>query len=242
MSLARPQTSAARIPTQERLIIALDVANAAEAQRLVQSIGDAAVIYKVGLQLFTAEGPQLVKDIVSSGKKVFLDLKLHDIPNTVAGAVKSITGLGCSFLTVHTSGGSKMLKAAVDAAAPNPLMILGVTVLTSLDDSDLAEVGQPAAREQVLRLARLALRAGCGGIVASPQEVSELRGALGETMRIVAPGIRPSGSASDDQARTATPADAIRSGADYLVVGRPITQHAEPVAATRAMLREIESA
>jgi orotidine 5'-phosphate decarboxylase subfamily 1 len=159
--------------TQDRLIVALDVPGASQARQIVQAIGDAATTYKIGKQLFTAEGPQVVRDLVSSGRKVFLDLKFHDIPNTVAGAVKSAAELGVSMLTVHASGGSKMLQAAVEAAAQSSAkpMILAVTVLTSLSESDLQEIGVSGnVLTQVLRLAALAKSAGCGGVVASAQE------------------------------------------------------------------------
>src|SRR5512141_2128444 len=161
-----------------RLIVALDVSSAAEAQRIVQAVGDSASIFKVGKQLFTAEGPQVVRDLVASGRKVFLDLKFHDIPNTVAGAVSSASALGVSMLTVHASGGSKMLKAACEgaAAAKNKPLILAVTVLTSLSDADLQEQGITAGVEsQVLRLAGLALQSGCGGVVAAAKEAANLR-------------------------------------------------------------------
>ena len=167
---------------RDRLIVALDVSSAAQARQVVQSIGDAANTYKIGKQLFTAEGPQIVRDLVASGRKVFLDLKFHDIPNTVAAAVRAAAKLNVSMLTVHASGGSKMLKAAAEAAAQSPAkpMVLAVTVLTSLSDADLAELGVPSdVQTQVLRLGSLALNAGCGGLVASAKEARELRRQLG---------------------------------------------------------------
>ena len=166
---------------QDRLIVALDVAGATQARQIVQAIGEAATTYKIGKQLFMAEGPQVVRDLVASGRKVFLDLKYHDIPNTVAAAVRSAAELGVSMLTVHASGGSKMLKAAVEAASQSPTkpMVLAVTVLTSLSDSDLQELGIAGnVLSQVLRLGALARAAGCGGLVASAQEARELRKAL----------------------------------------------------------------
>jgi orotidine-5'-phosphate decarboxylase len=231
------------MPTaRERLIVALDVATAAEAQRLTSQIGDSAGIFKVGKQLFTAEGPQVVRDLVASGRQVFLDLKFHDISNTVAGAVASAAALGVSMLTVHASGGSKMLKAAVEAAAGGP-KVIAVTVLTSLSNEDLGEIGVAGrVRDQVLRLASLALGSGCQGVVASPNEVSEIRRELGTGFDIVTPGVRPAGSAKGDQARVATPAEAIFAGATYLVVGRPITGADDPAAAAKAVLKEIEEA
>src|SRR5271165_1944049 len=189
---------------RDRLIVALDVPSASLARQLVQTIGEAAVTYKIGKQLFTAEGPQVVRDLASSGRRVFLDLKFHDIPNTVAGAVKSAAELGVSMVTVHASGGSKMLKAAVEAASQSPVppMILAVTVLTSLTDSDLMELGVSGnIQTQVLRLGALARNAGCGGLVASAREAHELRRGLGEGFAIVTPGIRPVGFAFGDQAR-----------------------------------------
>jgi len=230
---------------RDRLIVALDVASAAQARRIVQSIGEAATTYKVGKQLFTAEGPQIVRDLIASGRKVFLDLKFHDIPNTVAGAVKAASELGVSLLTVHASGGSKMLKAAAEAAAQSAArpMVLAVTVLTSLADTDLQELGISGnVATQVLRLGALARNAGCGGLVASALEARELRRELGDGFAIVTPGVRPAGTAVGDQARVVTPQDAIAAGATYLVVGRPILDAPDQAGATEAIVREIEAA
>jgi len=230
---------------RDRLIVALDVASAAQARRIVQSIGEAATTYKVGKQLFTAEGPQIVRDLIASGRKVFLDLKFHDIPNTVAGAVKAASELGVSLLTVHASGGSKMLKAAAEAAAQSAArpMVLAVTVLTSLADTDLQELGISGnVATQVLRLGALARNAGCGGLVASALEARELRRELGDGFAIVTPGVRPAGTAVGDQARVVTPQDAIAAGATYLVVGRPILDAPDQAGATEAIVREIETA
>ena len=230
---------------KDRLIVALDVPSAVQARQIVQSIGDGATTYKVGKQLFTAEGPQVVRDLVSSGRKVFLDLKFHDIPNTVAAAVRSAAELGVTMLTVHTSGGSKMLKAAVEAAAQSHAkpMVLAVTVLTSFSDTDLREIGVPGVvLTQVLRLGALARRAGCGGLVASAHEARELRRELGEGFAIVTPGVRPAGSAAGDQARVVTPRDAIAAGATHLVVGRPILESAYPAKAVADILADIEMA
>jgi orotidine-5'-phosphate decarboxylase len=224
---------------RERLIVALDVPNAKAAQDLMGRIGDSAVFYKVGLQLFTAEGPGFVAELARSGRKVFLDLKLHDIPNTVAHAVQSVRGLGASMLTVHASGGAEMLKAAVEAAGPQ-LGVLAVTVLTSLNDQRLREIGVAGrTTDQVLLLAALAQTAGCRGVVASPQEVSQLRQALGNGLAIVSPGIRPSGVDKNDQQRIATPREAIRAGASHLVVGRPISDANDPAQAVEAILAEM---
>ena len=226
--------------TRDRLIVALDVPNAAQARKLVGEVGEAAETFKIGKQLFTAEGPQVVRDLVASGRKVFLDLKFHDIPNTVAGAVASAVQLGVSMLTVHASGGSRMLKAAVEAAGSGP-MVLAVTVLTSLNDADMLEIGVSGrVRDQALRMAALARSCGCPGIVSSPIEVAEIRRELGSDFAIVTPGIRPDGSQTGDQARIATPADAIRAGATHLVVGRPITAAKDVAAAAHAVLAEIE--
>jgi orotidine-5'-phosphate decarboxylase len=231
--------------SKDRLIVALDVPGATQARQIVQAIGDAATTYKIGKQLFTAEGPQVVRDLVASGRKVFLDLKYHDIPNTVAAAVRSAAELGVSMLTVHASGGSKMLKAAVEAASQSPAkpMVLAVTVLTSLSDSDLREVGIAGdVLSQVLRLGALARAAGCGGVVASAQEARELRRALGEGLAIVTPGVRPAGSSAGDQARVVTPKDAIAAGATYLVVGRPILDAPDPAKAAQQIADEIAAA
>ena len=230
---------------RDRLIVALDVPSASQARQIVQTIGEAALTYKIGKQLFTAEGPQVVRDLVSSGRKVFLDLKFHDIPNTVAGAVKSAAELGVSMVTVHASGGSKMLKAAVDAASQSAARptVLAVTVLTSLSDSDLQELGVSGnMASQALRLGTLARNARCGGLVASAQEARVLRRELGEGFAIVTPGIRPVGSASGDQARVGTPADAIAAGATYLVVGRPILDAPNPAKAAEEIVTDIEQA
>jgi orotidine-5'-phosphate decarboxylase len=233
--------------SQDRLIVALDVPGATQARQIVQTIGDAATTYKIGKQLFTAEGPQVVRDLVASGRKVFLDLKYHDIPNTVAAAVRSAAELGVSMMTVHASGGSKMLRAAVEAASQSPAktkpMVLAVTVLTSLSDSDLLELGIAGdVLSQVLRLGALARAAGCGGLVASAQEARELRKALGEDFAIVTPGVRPAGASAGDQARVVTPKDAIAAGATYLVVGRPILEAPNPAQAAQQIADEIAAA
>ena len=227
---------------KDRLIIALDVSRASEAQKIVTEVGEAASTYKVGKQLFTAEGPQVVRDLVASGRKVFLDLKFHDIPNTVAGAVKSAAGLNVSMLTVHASGGSKMLRAAAEATSQSSSkpLILAVTVLTSMSDQDLQELGLPVGvADQVLRLAGIARNAGIGGIVASAHEAAALRRDLGTGFAIVTPGVRPAGAEAGDQARVVTPADAIRAGATHIVVGRPITGDPNPAQAAKEILEEM---
>jgi orotidine-5'-phosphate decarboxylase len=230
---------------RDRLIVALDVSSATQARQITQSIGESASTYKIGKQLFTAEGPQIVRDLVASGRKVFLDLKFHDIPNTVAGAVKEATKLGVSMLTVHASGGRKMMKAAAEAAAQSAAkpMVLAVTVLTSLADADLEELGIAGnVQTQVLRLGSLALNAGCGGLVASALEAGELRRELGNDFAIVTPGVRPAGTAIGDQARVLTPKQAIAAGATYLVVGRPILDAPNLSQAAAAIVNEIAGA
>ncbi len=227
---------------RDRLIVALDVPSAAEAQRIVAALGESVSSYKVGKQLFTAAGPSVVRELTGAGRKVFLDLKYHDIPSTVAAAVRAASELEVSMLTVHASGGSKMLKAAMEAAgaAKHPPLVLAVTVLTSFEDADLKEIGVAAQTlEQALRLASLAQRAGCGGVVASAQEAKAIRQELGAGFAIVTPGVRAAGGTKNDQARVATPAEAIAAGADYIVVGRPITGAKDPSAAARAILEEI---
>jgi orotidine-5'-phosphate decarboxylase len=250
---------------RERLIVALDVPNAPEARKIVAAIGASAQIFKVGKQLFTAEGPQVVRDLVASGRDVFLDLKFHDIPNTVAAAVRQAVQLRVRMITVHASGGFQMLKAAVDASqavSPGPLtrehgsetratppgssrrpLILAVTVLTSLNDRDLQEIGVSGrVLDQALRLTALARAAGCDGVVTSAREVRELRREFGPNFTIVTPGIRPAGAAPEDQERVVTPAEAVAAGASHIVVGRPITAAPDPAAAARRILDEIASA
>ena len=229
---------------RERLIVALDVSSAAAAQNIVAAVGDSAFLYKVGKQLFTAEGPGIVRDLVASGRRVFLDLKFHDIPNTVAAAVAAAVRLNISMLTVHASGGSRMLKAATEAAAASPSkpLVLGVTVLTSFRDADVQEVGfSGRVVDNVLRLAVLARSCGCGGIVTSAREAAEVRRELGAGFAIVTPGVRPAGSDVGDQARVVTPAEAIAAGATHIVVGRPITAAPHPEAAARAIVEEMAS-
>jgi len=230
---------------RQRLIVALDVPSAAAAQEVVAAVGDSAFIYKVGMQLYTAEGPSVVRDLVASGRRVFLDLKYHDIPNTVASAVTEAAKLGVSMLTVHASGGGKMLRAAVDAArAVDPrLVILAVTILTSMSDSDLDKIGvHGQIVDQVLRLAALALADGCQGVVASAREASDLRKRLGFDYAIVTPGVRPAGAEHGDQARVVTPNEAISAGATHIVVGRPITAASDPGAEAREILSQIAAA
>ena len=227
---------------RQRLIVALDVSTAEAARKIVAAVGDSALAYKVGMQLYTAEGPAIVRDLVGSGRRVFLDLKYHDIPNTVGSAVGEAAKLGVSMLTVHASGGSKVLRAALEAAqGVNPnLLVLAVTVLTSLDDPDMGTLGlRGGVLDQVLRLAALALSNGYKGLVASARECAALREEFGQDFTIVTPGVRPAGSGPNDQARVVTPAEAIAAGATYIVVGRPITEAADPAAEARAILGQL---
>ena len=234
---------------REKLIVALDVDSAEKALDLARLLAPEVGMMKIGLELFTSEGPDIVRRIVDTGARVFLDLKFHDIPNTVARAVAAAARLGVSMMNVHASGGVTMMRAAREAAdrarpgnAARPVL-LAVTVLTSLDAEALAQVGvDRAPEEQVVELARLARSAGMDGVVASAREVAAIRNACGREFVAVTPGIRPAGGATEDQKRVVTPADAIRAGADYLVAGRPITEAAEPVAAARAIVREMAEA
>jgi orotidine-5'-phosphate decarboxylase len=234
------ETSRGRDP-RERLIVALDVSTAAAAQKIVAAVGDSALTYKVGMQLYTAVGPEIVRDLVASGRRVFLDLKYHDIPNTVGAAVTEAEKLGVSMLTIHAAGSTKMIRAAVDAATARPdLMVLAVTVLTSMDGHDLETIGtRGSVEDSVIRLATLALSNGCQGIVTSAREASSVRVRLGDQFAIVTPGVRPAGSSIGDQVRVVTPAEAIAAGASHIVVGRPITEAADPSAEARAILSQI---
>jgi orotidine-5'-phosphate decarboxylase len=235
--------------SKDKIVVALDVPNRDAALSLVEQLTGFVGMFKIGKQLFTAEGPQLVREIVASGERVFLDLKFHDIPNTVAGAAQSASRLGVSLFNVHALGGSEMLRAAVQAVQNQPATplarakILGVTVLTSMNDAGLAEVGIPhKASEMVVRLATLARIAGLDGVVASPREIRLIREQIANhDFIILTPGIRPAWSASGDQKRIATPAEALREGADYLVIGRAITDAKEPRAAAERILDEISA-
>lgn len=211
---------------------------------MVERLGDRADFYKVGLELYTAAGPAVVEELTGLGKRVFLDLKLHDIPNTVAGAVRAASDLGVDMLTLHTAGGPAMLEAAV-AAASDALELLGVTVLTSLTPDEMATVwGREirSVRDEVGRLVRVATSAGLHGVVASALEASWIRSRVDEDVVIVTPGIRPAGTDRDDQTRVATPADAIRAGANYLVVGRAVLRSTDPAAALAAVVDETRQA
>lgn len=229
---------------QDRLIVALDFPDAASALALVDRLGSSCKWVKVGLELFVAEGPRIVSTLAGQGLNVFLDLKLHDIPNTVAGAVRTASTAGVSLLTLHASGGPAMLLAAANAAAglPAPPQLLAVTVLTSMDLDQLNAVGVPdLPAAQVARLAAMAWNSGIRGFVCSPEEIASTRTSF-PASTLVIPGIRPAGAAIGDQKRVATPASAIAAGASFLVVGRPITQAPDPEAAADAILQEIAAA
>jgi orotidine-5'-phosphate decarboxylase len=252
----KPSVAPARVveldPREEarkRLIVALDVPSAAEAASLVNQLERTCQWFKVGLELFVAAGPAILEPIVARGHSVFLDLKFCDIPNTVAGAVRSAASLGARLITLHAAGGPAMLEAAQNALAnlSNPPQLLAVTVLTSMDQAQLGSIGlSRSPAEQVELLARMGLAAGIKGFVCSPQEVAILRALTGPDGVLVIPGIRPAGAhtnnAIGDQKRIATPADALRSGASYLVVGRPITQAKDPADAAEAILAEMAEA
>lgn len=225
----------------ERIIVALDVAREGEALNLVQRLGSRISRFKVGLQLYTAAGPEVVRKIVATGAKVFLDLKLHDIPNTVEGAIESAKTLGVEMLTIHLSGGEPMMRAALEAAEDR-LIIVGVTVLTSQNDETLGSIGcNEGVSKQVLRLAKLGVGCGIRALVASPQEAATLRAEFGDQVRIITPGIRPAGATSGDQKRVTTPRDAIEAGADFLVIGRPIVADPQPLSAVDRIVAEIGS-
>ncbi len=226
------------IPAVERVIVALDVPDLAGLTDFLDRLDGQARFCKVGLELFVAEGARAVEAVQKRGAKVFLDLKLHDIPETVARAVASAKSLGAELLTVHTAGGREMMRRAAETAQGKP-GILGVTVLTSLSEEDLRADGIAGSmREAVVRRARLAEQAGAAGVVCSPQEVADVR-AASASLALVVPGVRPAGAALGDQKRVATPASAIAAGADYLVVGRPIRDAQSPAAAFAAIAGEV---
>jgi len=235
----------------DKLIIALDVETAKEARELVAQLRGHAGMFKIGSQLFTAAGPEFVREIVGTGGRVFLDLKFHDIPNTVAAACREAVRLGVSLFNVHAAGGGEMMRRAAEATTeraareglPRPFLI-AVTVLTSADAATLAEVGVTEAPEgQVIRLARLASTCGMDGVVASPHEVAPVRAAVADSnFLLVTPGVRPRASAHDDQKRVMTPAEAVRAGASYLVVGRAIINAPDPLRAAQAIAEEMAQA
>jgi orotidine-5'-phosphate decarboxylase len=234
---------------KNKLIVALDVETAREAQNLFNALKDVAGMFKIGSQLFTSEGPGIVREIVTAGGRVFLDLKFHDIPNTVAAAGIEAARLGVSIFDVHACGGSEMMRRTVEAVAETALreginrpLIIGITVLTSSDDSTLSETGfSSGTTEQVERMARLADAAGLDGVVASPHEVKLVRETAGrQDFVIVTPGVRPAGVTNDDQRRVMTPAEAMRAGADYLVVGRAILKAPDPALAAQQIIEEMQ--
>ena len=230
-----------RLRPRDRLIVALDIPEVSDARRLVETIGESAGFYKVGMELAYGEGLPLVPELVSAGKQVFLDLKLHDIPNTVERATAQAAKSGAKFLTVHAY--PQTMRAAVAGAKGSGMQILAVTVLTSCDDADLFDAAYRfGVVETVRRRAGQALELGVDGLVASAAEAAMVRQTVGADMLLVIPGIRPAGGASGDQKRIALPAEAIRNGADYLVVGRPVTQAPDPRAATEAVVAEIKAA
>ncbi len=230
---------------KSHLIVALDVPDRAAAIRMTDQLSGHVGYFKIGLELFTREGPGLVQEIRDRGEKIFLDLKLHDIPNTVRGAVRSACRLGVDMLTVHASGGSNMLSAASQEAleSKSPPLLLAVTALTSLSEDEMKKLGVSGSMERwVERLAELAQSSGMRGIVASNKELPMLRRKFQSKLKFVIPGIRPVGTAIQDQSRTATPAEAIRAGADYIVVGRPIVQAPNPAQAADSIVDEIKNA
>ena len=222
-----------------RLIVAIDTPDMARAEAMAGQVAPAAALVKLGLELFCSAGPSAFGGLRAHAP-VFLDLKLHDIPNTVAGAVRALAPLGAAMLTLHAGGGPAMIaaaRAAAEDAGPARPILLAVTVLTSMDAAQLSAIGVAGGpSQQVLRLARMAMDAGADGLVCSPREVSLIRDALGEAPLLIVPGIRPPGSAAGDQSRIATPEDAVSAGADWIVVGRPITAAMDPAAAARAIV------
>jgi orotidine-5'-phosphate decarboxylase len=223
----------------DKIIVALDLPTRKEAVALVEKLGDQISFFKIGLQLYTAEGPEIVRAVLFTGSKVWLDLKLHDIPNTVARAVESASRLGVQMLTVHLSGGSEMIRAATTARATN-LLLLGVTVLTSSTEETLREIGIPdKVDDQVLRLAKLGVKAGIDGVVASPHEIKTLRREFGDKIKIAVQGIRPTWAEPGDQKRFMTPRQALEAGADYIGIGRPIAAHRNPREAVAKILEEL---
>lgn len=229
-----------------KLIVALDVPTLEEVAPLVDHLGDAVDFYKIGLELFSAAGPDVVKAVTTRNKQVFLDLKLHDIPRTVERAVRASATLGVSLMTIHASGGRAMIAAAAEAArsgSAKPPRILAVTLLTSLDQTDLTDIGvQRTTAEQVAALGQLACSSGADGIVCSPVEAAQMRTLLGSNALLVTPGVRPSGSDLGDQKRVATPAQAVRDGATHLVVGRPILAAPDPRQAALSIRAEMDTA
>ena len=234
-------SDARAVEPRERLIVALDVPEIGEARRLVATIGDAASFFKIGLELVCGGGLALASELAQAGKRVFVDLKLHDIPNTVERATARLAAIGATFLTVHAY--PQTMRAAVAGAKGSDLRLLGVSALTSCDDADLAEAGYAfGVAALVERRARQAVAAGMAGLVCSPGEAARIRALVGVSLALVTPGVRPAGAAAGDQKRVATPAQAIRDGADYLGVGRPIASAPDPRAAAERIVAEIAAA
>jgi orotidine-5'-phosphate decarboxylase len=230
------------IPAKDKIIVSLDVATVEASRGLIDQIGGQIGFFKVGSQLFTATGPAIIDEIRASGSKIFLDLKFHDIPNTVRRAVESACALGVDMLTIHLSGGRSMCEAAVVGRGMTKTLILGVTVLTSLNDESIAEVGfRTSVEDEVLLLADLAKHVGITGLIASPLELVAIRNRFGSLFTTVIPGIRPHWSETRDQNRTMTPAEALNAGADYLVIGRPITAAPDPLQAANRIIDELSS-
>ncbi|HEY0791631.1 MAG TPA: orotidine-5'-phosphate decarboxylase [Chthoniobacterales bacterium] len=228
---------------KDKIILALDVPSRSDALRLVDQLGGEVRWFKIGLQLFCAEGPAFVRELRGAGANVFLDLKLHDIPQTVRHAVQTVIGMGVQMLTIHLLGGTEMCMAAVTGRSTADALLLGVTVLTSLTDDDLRETGfRTVVEDEVLLLGNLAKSAGIPGLVASPKEVAVLRKHYGSYFTIVTPGVRPVWAEPGDQKRFVTPAEAIQAGADYLVIGRPIHGASKPIEALRRVIEEVEAA
>lgn len=231
----------------ERLIIALDLESLSEAERIVDLLKERISVFKIGLQLFTREGPRAVEMVNRKGGKVFLDLKYHDIPNTVAKAAKEAARLGVFMFSIHTLGGNEMMKMCRESVVETSLkegitkpMIIGVTILTSIDQKTLNDLGiKENLKDEARHLSDKALRAGLDGVVASPEEVKLIRESCGKDFIIVTPGIRPEGTSKDDQKRTMTPKDAIREGANFLVIGRPVLMAEDPLKAVERILEEI---
>lgn len=232
---------------EERLIVALDCHSMADVQALVQKLGSQVCYYKVGMELFYSAGPDVVRWLKGEGKHIFLDLKLHDIPNTVAAGLCSLMDLGVDIMNVHAEGGFTMMSTAVERLRENAVRrgvscpkLIAVTVLTSMNEVEWDDLGQTIQiKSAVVRLARLAQKAGLDGVVASPMEASLIREACGDDFLIVTPGVRPQGASVDDQSRIATPAQAIEAGASHIVVGRPIIQAPDPLAAAKAIIEEL---
>ena len=230
-----------RIDARDRLIVALDVPSAAEAEALVDRIGDQVRFVKVGLELYTVAGPDMVRTLVDRGKRVFLDLKFLDIEETVRRATARVAAMGATFLTIHAN--RKALIAAVQGRGQSELKLLAVTVLTNFDGDDLREMGiQRSVRDLVTARAALAAEVGCDGVVASGEEPEAIRAKVGPDLLIVTPGVRPAGNSTDDHARPTTPTQTIAAGADYLVIGRPIRDAQDPPVATAAILQEMQAA